>query len=180
MKKVIAFSLFVLAFVLNANAQKFGYVNTEYILKKVPEYKDAQKEIDKLSIKYQIEIESKHKSLDSLKKVFNNEVILYTEEMKQKKETEIKAQEKEVYEYQNKIFGFEGKIFLKRQELIAPVQEKVYTAVEKVARKHKLQVVFDKASDLNILYADATHDYTDFVLEELGFGDKIDTIDNPK
>lgn len=180
MKQKSLFILLLFLGLLNAQAQKFGYVDTEYILKKTPEYKEAQKEIDKLSIKYQIEIEGMHKKLDSLKKVYSNEVILYTEEMKQKKEKEISDKEKEVYNYQNKIFGFEGKIFLKRQELIAPIQDKIYTSIEKVAHKHKLQFVFDKAGDLVILYADSTHDYTDFVLEDLKLGDKVDTIDNPK
>jgi outer membrane protein len=180
MRKISLLSLLVLALGFVSQAQKFGYVDTEYILKKTPEYSDAQKEIDKISIKYQIEIEKKHKSLDSIKKVYQNEVILYTEEMKAKKQAEISSMESEVYEYQNKIFGYEGLIYLKRQELIAPIQDKIYAAIEVVAKKHKLQLIFDKAGSLTILYADATHDYTDFVLEELGFGDKGDKIDNPK
>jgi outer membrane protein len=180
MKKLILIPILLCLAFSKLQAQKFGYVNTEYVLKKVPEYQEAQKEIDKISIKYQIEIENMHKSLDSMKRVYQNEVILYTEEIKKKKQDEISKKEKEVYEYQNKIFGYEGKIFLKRQELIAPIQDKIYAAVEKVAKKHKLQFIFDKAGELNILYADATHDYTDFVLEELELGDKSDTIDNPR
>jgi outer membrane protein len=180
MKKSVLVLLLISMLTFVANAQKFGYVDSEFVLKKMPEYKEAQKEIDKLSIKYQIEIEKMHKSLDSMKRVYQNEVILYTEEMKKKKLDEISAKEKETYEYQDKIFGYEGRIFLKRQELIAPIQDKVYAAIETVAKKHRLQFIFDKAGELNILYADAAHDYTDFVLEELGFGDKVDTIDNPK
>ena len=180
MKKIAFFIIISIACFNHATAQKFGYVNTEYILRKMPEYKDAQKEIDKLSIKYQIEIEQMHKSLDSMKRVYNNEVILYTEEMKRKKLAEISEKEASVQGYQNKIFGYEGRIFLKRQELIAPIQDKIYTAIETVAKKHKLQFVFDKAGDLVVLYADSTHDYTDFVLEELELGDKLDTIDNPR
>jgi len=179
MKQLLVIGLFF-ASILQLHAQKFGYVDTEYILSKMPEYKEAQKEIDQLSIKYQQEINSRRKSIDSLKHIYAQEEILYTEEMKAKKTEEIETLEKGLSEYQNSIFGYEGRIFLKRQELIKPIQDQIYQAIEKVAKKHNLQVVFDKAGDLTILYAVATHDYTDFVLEELGLGDPTDTIDNDK
>lgn len=159
-------------------AQKFGYVNTEFILSKLPAYKEAQTEIDKLSKKYQQEIIAKHKSLDSLQNVYDKEEILYTEEMKRKKQTQLEEKTAEISEFQNSIFGYEGRIFLKRQELIRPIQDEVYAAIEKVSKKNSLQFMFDKAGDLVILYSTATHDYTDFVLEELGEGDKIDVKDN--
>lgn len=180
MKKYFAIIGLLIVMSFAAQAQKIGYVDSEYILKKMPEYGDAQKEIDKLSIKYQKEILALHKSLDSMRSVYNNEVILYTEEMKKKKQTQIAEKEAEVSEFQNSIFGYEGRIFLKRQELIRPIQDKVHETIQKVARKHLLQMVFDKSGDLLILYASETHDYTEFVLEELGFGDKVDTIDNKR
>ena len=71
-------------------------------------------------------------------------------------------------------------IFLKRQELIKPIQDKVYQAIEKVAKKKQLQIVFDKSSELIMVYTDPKHDYTDYVLDELGLGDKKDVIDNKK
>ena len=178
-KQFILLTILILA-AFQANAQKFGYVDTEYILSKMPEYRDAQKEIDKLSVKYQQEIISKRKSIDSLKNIYAKEEILYTEEMKRKKTDAIEKEEKTLIKYQNSIFGYEGRIFLKRQELIRPIQDQVFEAVEKVAKKHKLQFVFDKAGDLTILYVNATHDYTDFVLEALGLGDPSDTIDNDR
>ena len=78
------------------------------------------------------------------------------------------------------IFGFEGLIFLKKQELVKPVQDKVFEAIEKVAKSKQLQIIFDKSSDLVILYSDLKHDYSDYVLEELGLGDPKDTVDNKK
>ena len=180
MKKYFAIIGLLIVMSITAQAQKFGYVDSEFILKKMPEYGDAQKEIDKLSIKYQKEIMTMHKSLDSLRSIYQNEVILYTEEMKKKKLAEISGKESEVSEFQNSIFGYEGRIFLKRQELIRPIQDKVHEAIQTVARKHHLQMVFDKSGDLLILYASETHDYTEFVVEELGFGDKVDTIDNKR
>ena len=178
MKKVFVILLSLWA--LQVSAQKFGYVDTEYVLKKLPEYNEAQKEIDKISVQYQKDIEAKYASLDSMFNAFRKEEILLTEEMKQKRQDQIIMKEKEINEYQKKIFGFEGLVFLKRQELIKPVQDKVFAAVKKVAQGHNLQVVFDKASDLVMIYTNPTHDYTDYVLEELGIGDKTDTIDNER
>lgn len=174
-------SFYVLAFLLltfSGYSQKFGYIDSELILKKLPEYKEAQQEIDKLAINYQKDIEKKRVSLDSLQKIFNREEILLTEEMKRKKLEELTKREAEIKAQQRKIFGFDGLIFLKRQELIQPIQDKVFEAVKKVSKKYKLQFVFDKSSDLSIIYASPTHDYTEFVLEELDLGDKRDTIDN--
>lgn len=148
-------------------AQKFGYIESEKILQKMPAYSEAQKEIDKISVEYQKEIENMYVQLDSMFQKFREEEILLTEEMKQKRQKEIMDKEKEIKEYQRKIFGFEGLIFLKRQELIKPLQDEVFEAVKKVARKNGLQVIFDKSSDLQMIYASKTHDYTDYVLEEL-------------
>ena len=178
MKKLLLLISLFLAFQIQA--QKFGYVDTEYILKKVPDYLTAQKEIDKISVQYQQEIEGMYKSLDSMFNAFRKEEVLLTEEMKRKRQDAIMLKEKEVKEYQKKIFGFEGLIFLKRQELIKPIQDKIFASVKKVANTHHLQIVFDKASDLVMIYTNPTHDYTDYVLEELGLGDKTDTVDNKR
>jgi len=166
--------------VISSYGQKFGYVDTDLILKKIPEYAQAQKEIDRLSVEYQKEIEKMYFSRDSLYNAFKREEILLTEEMKEKRLEEIELEEKKIKEYQKKIFGFEGLIFLKRQELIEPIQDKVYEVVKKVAKAHKLQIIFDKAGDLTMIYASPVHDYTDYVLESLNLGDKLDTVDNPR
>ncbi len=179
MKRLIILC-FALVIGLTATAQKFGYVNTETILAKLPEYQAAQKEIDKTSIEEQKKIERKYSTLDSMYEAYAREEVLLTEEMKAKRQNAIMNYEKEVKAYQKKIFGFEGRIFLLRQDLIKPVQDKVMTAVEKVAKKHKLQVVFDKAGDLTMLYTSSIHDYTDYVLEDLEEGDPVDTVDNER
>lgn len=177
MKKSI---LFIVGFILFSTsfAQKFGYIDSEFVLKQVPEYKQAQQEIDKISVDYQQQIEKKYLSLDSTFNAFRKEEILLTEEMKRQRQDDIMIKEKEIKEFQKKIFGYEGLIFYKRQELIKPIQEKVYTAVKKVAEKQNLQIVFDKSSDLVMIYTNPVHDYTDYVLEQLKLGDKKDTIDN--
>jgi outer membrane protein len=94
--------------------------------------------------------------------------VLLTEAAKKKRQDEILKKEQEVKAYQNKIFGFEGQLFKKRQELTKPVQDQVFEAIERVAKKKQLAIVFDKAGDLTMLYTNPVHDYTEFVLEELG------------
>ncbi len=159
-------------------AQKFGYVNTNFILDKMPEYKEAKAEIDKLAKEWQTEIQQMQLEIDDMYSNLKAEEVLLTVEMKEDRQKEIAEKEKALKEYQKKVFGFEGLFFLKKKELIKPVQDKVFDAVEKVAHEHKLQIVFDKSGELVMIYTDPIHDYTDFVLEELGLGDPNDVLDN--
>lgn len=173
--------LFILAVYLLPNpllAQKFGYVNTNFILGKMPEYEEAKAEIDKLAKKWQDEIQQMQVEIDDMYSNLKAEEVLLTVEMKEDRQKEIAAKEQALKEYQKKVFGFEGLFFLKKKELIKPVQDKVFEAVEKVAHQHKLQIVFDKSGELVMIYTDPIHDYTDFVLDELGLGDPNDVLDN--
>ncbi len=160
--------------------QKFGYIDTEFILSKVKEYKEAEEEIQKLGERYQKEVSDKFAEVAKYTQEFKAEEILLTEEMKKERQDTITSKDKKARELQKKVFGFEGLIFLKRNELIKPIQEKVYLAVEKVCKKKQIQMMFDKSSELIMVYTDPKHDYTDFVLDELGVGDKKDSIDNKK
>lgn len=159
-----------------ANAQKFGYVDTDFILSKIPDYRKAQDEIDRLSAAWQKEIEEMQKGVEGMYNAFEAEQVLLTEEMRQERTAEIEKKEAELKEYQRKVFGFGGLFFLKKQELIKPLQDKVFEAVEKVAKSNRLTIIFDKAGELVMIYTDPRHDYTDFVLEELGLGDPNDQI----
>ena len=170
--------LFLLtAFVASAaQAQKFGYVNTEYILGKMPEYQKAQQEINIISEEWQKEIQEMYKTIEAKYNELQAEEVLLTKAMKDERIREIREMEQEVKAYQKKVFGFEGLFFLKKKELIKPVQDLVFEAVETVSKKNRLQIVFDKSGDLVMIYTDPIHDYTDFVLEELGLGDQNDVI----
>jgi len=96
--------------------------------------------------------------------------------MYEERQNEIKVKEEEVKEYQKKIFGFDGLFFLKKKELVKPVQDKVFEAVEKISKEHRLAIMFDKAGELVMIYTDPVHDYTDYVLDELELGDPSDQI----
>ncbi|RSK49340.1 OmpH family outer membrane protein [Hymenobacter rigui] len=151
-----------------AQAQKFGYVDSEFIMSKMPAYTQAQQELNTLSANWQKDIETQKKDLDKLYRNYQAEEVVLTEAMKKKRQDEILKKEQDIKTYQNRIFGFEGQLFKKRQELTKPVQDKVFEAIEKVAKKKQLAIVFDKSGDLTMLYTNPVHDYTEFVLEELG------------
>lgn len=170
---IIFFLLFGLNFVF---AQKFGYFDSDFVLSKMPEYGKAQGEIDQLAAAWEKEIEDMQSKVDELYRTYQAEQVLLTEEMKQDRLDEIKKKETELKEYQKKVFGFGGLFFLKKQELIKPLQDKIFDAVEKVAKANRLAFVFDKAAELVIVYTDPRHDYTDFILEELGLGDPNDKV----
>ncbi|HTH58362.1 MAG TPA: OmpH family outer membrane protein [Cyclobacteriaceae bacterium] len=174
-KTLVTFALVI--FGLNfVNAQKFGYIDSEFILGKMPEYAKAQNEIEQYSAAWQKEIEEMQQKVNALYAMYQAEQVLLTEEMRQEKQDEIKKKETELKEYQKKVFGFGGLFFLKKQELIKPLMDKIFDAVGKVSKAHRLAIVFDKAAELVMIYTDPRHDYTDFVLEELGLGDPNDKI----
>jgi outer membrane protein len=176
MRVFVLISVF-LAFGLNfVSAQKFGYIDSEFILGKMPEYQKAQGEIDQLAANWQKEIEEMGRKVEGLYVQYKAEEVLLTEEMRQERMADIKKKETDWKDYQKKVFGFEGLYFLKKKELIKPLQDKVWDAVEKIAKANRLAIVFDKAAELTMIYTDPRHDYTDFVLEELGLGDPHDKI----
>ncbi|MEO9966104.1 MAG: OmpH family outer membrane protein [Reichenbachiella sp.] len=172
-------TLLLFVFILNDTfAQKFGYVDTDYILSQMPEYSEAKSEIEKISKAWEQEIQDMYKSIEEMEASLKAEEVLLTKEMKDDRLKEIDLKWDEVKAYQKKVFGFEGLFFLKKKELIKPVQDQVFDAVERIAKNHRLQIVFDKSGDLVMIYTDPVHDYTDYVLEELGLGDKNDVISN--
>ena len=173
------FALLIAIFGLGLNfvsAQKFGYIDSDFILGKMPDYKKAQDEIEQLSVGWQKEVEEMQKKVEGMHSSYQAELVLLTEEMKQDRLTDLKKKEDDLKDYQKKVFGFGGLFFLKKQELIKPLQDKVFDATEKVAKANRLAIIFDKAGELVMIYTDPRHDYTDFVLEELGLGDPNDKI----
>ncbi|WP_426058761.1 OmpH family outer membrane protein [Hymenobacter sp. B1770] len=173
-------ALLLLSVAFGVQAQKFGWVDTEFIMAKMPEYAKAQLELNTFSETWQKEIEAQKKDLDKMYRNYSAEEVVLTEPMKKKRQDEILKKEQDIKAYQNKQFGYEGQIFKKRQELNKPVQDKVFEAVEKVAKKKQLAVLFDKSGDLTMLYTNPAHDYTEFVLEELGLGAEDRNQPGPK
>jgi len=171
MKRVILAAFVMLATIAStvSVAQKYAYVDTQYILDNISEYKAALQQLDQLSVNWQKEIEAKYANIDKLYKDYQAEQILLTDDMKKKREAEITAKEKEVKEFQKQKFGYEGELFKKKQELIKPIQDKIYNAVKKMATDQSYAVIFDKSSDLIMLYANPKYDKSDEILTSLGY-----------
>ncbi|OQX74619.1 MAG: hypothetical protein B6D61_11490 [Bacteroidetes bacterium 4484_249] len=168
MKKPII-TLFIAIFTATLMyAQKYAYVDTEYILENIPEYKDAQDQIDELAEDYQKEIEEKFAEIDRMYKTYQAEAVLMPEDIKKKKEEAIIAKENEVRELQKQRFGKDGDLFLKREELVKPIQEKIYNSIEEIATEKNYAFVFDKAGSLTILFVKAKFDISDDVLDDVG------------
>lgn len=168
MKKCLI--LLLLSFISEKDvlAQKFGYVDLEYITSKMPEYQKAQVELNSFSAKWAKEIQDKFAEVDKMQRAYMAEEVLLTDELKVKRQNEIKEKELDAREYNSKVFGMDGVLFQKKKEIIKPVLEKAQRAIEKVCTKRKLNFLFDKSADFILLYTDPQHDYTDYVLEELG------------
>lgn len=149
-------------------AQKFGYVDTNFILGKMDSYKAIESEMEKIAQEWEGQIDAKWQEIQQLRQDYQTEEILLTDDMKEQRQTYIQLKEQEAREFQRNIFGYEGLYYKKRIELMKPVQDELYEAVATVSRKKKLQIMFDKSSELIMIYHEPTHDYTEYVLEELG------------
>lgn len=149
-------------------AQKFGYTDMEYITSKMPEYQQAQTEMKKFSEKWAKEIQDKFAEVNRMQRAYMAEEVLLTDDLKRKRQAEIKEKELEAREYNSKIFGMEGLLFQKKKELMKPVMEKVQRAVSKICMQKRLDFMFDKSSDVGMIYSNPKHDYSDYIMEELG------------
>jgi outer membrane protein len=148
--------------------QRYAVVDTKFILDKMPEYKEAQKQLDQVSIQWQKEIDDKQAILDRMYKDFEAEQVMLSDTLKKKREDQLFNKEKEVRDLQRRRFGFEGDLFKKRQELIKPVQDKVYNAIQKIAVNRLYDFILDKSEGITVIFADPKLDKSEDVLKELG------------
>jgi outer membrane protein len=165
--RIILFTAILFA-VISVQAQKFAYVDTQYILDNIPEFSEAQSQLDEISVQWQKEIETKFAEVDKMYKDYQTQAVLLPDDMKKKKEQEIVDREKEAKNLQKSRFGKDGDLFKKRQELVKPIQEKIYNAIQELANSNNYAVVFDKGGSLTMMYANPKYDISDDVLDNLG------------
>jgi outer membrane protein len=172
MKKILSITLFSLIGIIgltnSVSAQKFAYVDSQYILEKVPEYQSAQSTLDKLSKEWQKDVENRYKEIEDLYSAYQAEQVLLSADMKKTREDDIVRKEQEVQEFQREKFGIEGELFQKREELIKPIQDKIYEGIKTVVKEQGYEMIFDKANQSNILFADDKLDKSDMVLRRIG------------
>ena len=167
LKKIISVAI-LLAFVLAGQAQRIIVVDTKYILDKMPEYKDAQKKLDLISMQWQKEIDEKQSALDKMYKDYESEQVMLSDTLKKKREDQLFNREKEVRDLQRRRFGYEGDLFKMRQELVKPIQDKVYNAIQQIAVNRMYDLILDKSEGITVIFADPKLDKSEDIIRALG------------
>ena len=171
LKSLLLTAAFVCCGVISANAQlggqKFAYVDSDYILSNIPEYGDAQEELNTLSAKWENEVKALYNKVSEMYQKYQTEMVLLSEDQKRAREQEIINKEQEAKNLQMQYFGAEGQLYQKQAELIQPIQEKIYTALTELSQSKGYTFVFDLASGTSILYASDKVDISDDVLDQL-------------
>ena len=162
-KKFVSTALLTLAIAAMAMAQRIAYVDVTAVLESLPDYQKAQEQLDKIATQWRQEIAQEQDKIKGMYSKFQAEQVLLSEDMKKQREDEIVAKEKEVRELQRQKFGPEGALFKKREELVKPIQDRVYSTIEKYAQDKGFDFIFDKGSASGMLFADPRYDKTEDV-----------------
>jgi outer membrane protein len=169
MKKLILTVIAVIAFIGITSAQKYGFIDSGYVLENIPSYRAAQEQLNQLSVQYQKELETMHAEIEQMYQDFQAESVLLSEDMKRKREDVIISKEKDYKQLQRKYFGPEGDLFKKRQGLVKPIQDDVFNAVQEIANEGSYAVIFDKAGSTTLFFTNPKFDLSDQVLQKLGY-----------
>ena len=170
-KSILLLAMMLLLGVAGSKAQqnqRLACVDSDYILQNIPEYGDAQEEINALSQKWEQEITKIRVKVEEMYREYQTESVLMSEDQKRKKEEQIVAKEQEAKNLQIQYFGPDGELITKRMDLIQPIQEKIYNAINEIALVKNYAFVFDKASGTAILFCIEKNDISDDVLDQIG------------
>lgn len=169
MKKVLISMALVFVTIGVTMAQKYAYVDTDYILENIPAYQAAQDQIDQVSKQYQNELEALHEELDQMFKDFQAEAVLLSQDMKRRRQDVIVSKEKEYKKLQRQYFGPEGDLFQRRESLVKPIQDDIFNAIQELAEQGSYAVIFDRSGNMSMLYTNPKYDLSDLVLQKLGY-----------
>ncbi len=165
------FILGLLAILLAASPvaaqQKLAYIDSEEILRLLPEYQTARDQVDRLANQWQAELDGMAEEIEALEREFEARELLYTPEDRERKQTEISTRRTEMGQFRRRHFGPDGELFRQEQQAMRPIQERVLDAVEVIAEEGDYDFIFDRTGDLIFLYAKDAHNVTDLVLDEL-------------
>jgi len=168
MKKIILLLVLTFTAFTSTFAQRFAFVDSDYILKHVPEYAAAQKQLAALSEQWQKEVDTRSQEIDRLYKAYDADQVLLTADMKKRRQVEISDKEKSVKEFQRQKFGPDGELAKKSTALIKPIQDRITKAIQEVAEGEDLDMIFDKNSEVIMLYANPRYDKSADVITKLG------------
>ncbi len=168
MRNYLLLFLATISFSITSNGQgrgvKIGYIDMEYILQNIPDYTEAKNQLEQKAQRWKQEIEVKNIELTKLEESLKTERVLLTKELIEEREEEIAFQRKEFLDYQDKRFGPRGDLIIQKTVLIQPIQDQVFTAAQDIADAKKYDFIFDKSSDLTMLFAAKRFDISDQVV----------------
>ncbi len=180
MRKQFLFLFIALFAATTSQAQtrgtKIGYIDMEYILQNVPSYTEAQNQLEQKAQKWKQEIETKKTEINKLKDALKAEKALLTKGLIEERETEIKYLEVEMLDYQQKRFGPNGDLVIQKSLLTKPIQDQVFTAIQDISEAKKYDFIFDKTSDMTMLFAAKRFDISDQVLRVITRAEKREQL----
>lgn len=168
MKKVLLTFGFALLLSVSAFAQRFAYIDSDYILKHIPDYVSSQKELNALSAQWQKEVDGRFQEIDRMYKAYQADQVLMTADMKKRRENEIVEKEKAAKDFQRQKFGPDGELTQRSNTLVKPIQDRIAKAVQAVAESENLDMIFDKNGEVIMLYANPRYDKSADVITRLG------------
>lgn len=169
-RNLLFFALALICFSTAANAQRgvrIGYIDMEYILENVPEYKESEIQLEGKVQRWKNDIEKKQRAIDQMKLNLSNERVLLTKELIEEREEEIQILEDEMLKYQQDRFGPNGDLMIQRRQLVQPIQDQVFNIVQEIAVNKKYDFIFDKSADVVMLFAAERNDISDQVLRSI-------------
>lgn len=178
MKKILFFILLISSTYTFSQSRgvRIGYIDMNYILNKVPDYAEAKNQLDQKVVKWRQEIEVKKSEITKLKDALQAERSLLTKELIEEREEEIAFEEKELLDYQEKRFGPKGDLIIQKSTLVKPIQDQIFTIIQDIANQKKYDFIFDKSSDLTMLFAAQRHDISDQVVRALTRAEKREQL----
>ncbi len=160
--------------------QRVAYIDMEYILENVPEYLEAQNTLDAKVTKWRAKLDKLARYIEVLKTDLANEKAILTKDLIQEKEEEITLKQQELRRLESLYFGPNGDMFLLRKQLVKPILDQVYNAIQSIAAVRKYDFVFDKSSDLVMLYSNKKYDISDLILNRINRNRKVDNLKKKK
>lgn len=181
MKKIYSI-LLVLALSVGVTyaQQRIAYVNSEYVMRHIPEFNTAQNQLDKLSEQWQLEVDNQYAAIEKLYQAYQNDQSLLNADMRRRREDEIVNKEKQVKDFQKQKFGYEGELFQKRASLMNPIQERVSKAIQDIAKSQSIDLILDKGAESSFLFANPNIDKSNDVIIKLGLKPNTSLLESKK
>ena len=169
MKRIVLLASAAIPFAAPSVAQKYALIDMEYILKNIPSYEMANEQLNQVSQRWQKECDDKAAEAKTMYQNYQSDLVFLTEDMKVKREEEIRDKETEVVELRRKYFGPEGELFKKRESLMKPIQDDIYNAIKKISEEKGYSMVMERAWSPNIIFASPKIDISKEVVAKLGY-----------